>query len=292
MTKALKRLFYPYSGNNYKAAVLQPSGLSLLIALFLLLQSFFNLSLGIAPGVLGFASDITPEEIVVLTNQERVSNGLAQLTLNSQLSEAAQQKAADMFALDYWAHISPRGVDPWYFVLNAGYHYRYAGENLARDFSHASEAVTTWMASPTHRENVLNEKYQEIGVAVVDGILQGRETTLVVQMFGTPQTGQPEVIAGQPETGVKEAVALETSPAAVISETSQIENQPGLLNGFSFSQGLGLAFAILLLIILAFDGWIVYRQKASRIAGHNYIHATFVIILIAMMLLSQRGAIL
>lgn len=283
MFKGLRRLFYPCSGNNYKAAILQPAGLSLLIALFLLLQSFFNLSLGIVPGVLGFASDITPEEILVLTNQERVTQGLAPLTLNSQLTEAAQQKAADMFAFDYWAHVSPKGVDPWYFVLNAGYHYRYAGENLARDFAHSAEVVDAWMTSSTHRDNILNSKYQEIGVAVVDGVLQGRETTLLVQMFGTPQTGQPAVIGSQPETVVEEAV---------ISETSQTENQPGLLNGFSFSRVLGIAFALILFIVLAFDGWIVYRQKASRIAGHNYIHATFVIILIAMMLLSQRGMIL
>lgn len=281
MIKSLKRLFYPDAKNNHQAVILQPAGLSLLIALFLLAQSFLNLSLGFTSNVLGFASDIIPEEIISLTNQERGETGLKPLTTNNRLNEAARQKAADMFALDYWAHVSPTGTDPWHFILNAGYQYRYAGENLARDFAHSENVIEAWLASPTHKDNIFNEKYQDIGVAVVNGIIQGQETTLVVQMFGAMSTGKPEVIGGlQPEVMIQEVAAAE--------EEIQLDS----LNSFNFSQSLGLVFAVLLFAILAFDGWVICRKKTPRIAGHNFIHGTFVIILIIMMLLSQRGVIL
>jgi len=211
MFKGLRRLFYPHSSNNYKAEILHPAGLCVLIAFFLLFQSFFNLSVNFAPGVLGFASDITPEQIVELTNEKRLAKGITSLKINEKLSKAARAKAADMFALNYWAHISPRGVKPWQFITDNGYHYLYAGENLARDFSNSGNVITAWMNSPSHRQNLLSEKYKDIGVAVVDGVLQGQETTLIVQLFGTSQE-KPQLI--QPVGAETKATA-----AAVLSKS-------------------------------------------------------------------------
>ena len=284
MFRKIRRLFYPHSGNNYKAALLHPSGLSVLIGFFLVCQSFLSLSTGLAPGVLGFASDIKPEEIIALTNQERLEKGLSSLKMNEKLNEAARQKAADMFALDYWDHVSPRGVDPWYFILNADYHYLYAGENLARDFAYSKGVIEAWLVSPSHRENILNNKYQEIGVAVVNGLLQGQETTLVVQMLGTPQS---RVAAIAPE-----AMAIETTSTAIVSQSSGSEEKAVLFSRFDLNKSLSLGFAILLFGVLILDGWIIWRRKTARIAGPNLVHGTFVIILIVMILLSQRGAIL
>jgi len=298
MLRKVRRLFYPNSTNNHKAALLHPAGLSVLIGIFLLCQSFLSLSTGLMPGILGFASDITPEAIISFTNQKRGEDGLRSLELNDQLSEAARQKAADMFALDYWAHVSPRGVDPWHFILNAGYQYRYAGENLARDFAHSKGVVEAWLVSPSHRENILNNKYQEIGVAVVNGTLQGQETTLVVQMFGAPQTAKPKVIASHP----REVIASESE--VVVGETEEtiieeavvadIVSDPGsaLVSRFDLNKSLSLGFTILLFGVLILDGWIIWRRKTARIAGPSMVHVTFVIILIAMILLSQQGAIL
>ncbi len=309
MLNELRRLFYPHSSNNHKAGILQPSGLCVLIALFLLSQSFLNLFFNFAPGVLGFASSITPEEIVELTNQKRTGNGIAPLKINGQLNEAAQQKAADMFALNYWSHVSPRGLHPWSFISNAGYYYLYAGENLARDFYNAGGVVEAWMNSSTHRDNILNKKYQDIGVAVVDGVLQDQETTLVVQMLGTPQgrpatVPQEAVLQEKPPVVSQEATEeatiqptpelekIEGTPGAILIKSMPEEKGTSSFSGFDLTKSLTFAFAGLLFAVLAFDGIIIWRKKKARIAGHNFIHGTFVIILIIMILLSQRGVIL
>ena len=89
-----------------------------------------------------------------------------------------------MIDRDYWAHVAPDGTQPWKFFTSFGYKYRYAGENLARDFSNASSAMDAWMNSPTHKENILNPKYKEIGIGVVEGDLAGTDTTIIVQFFG------------------------------------------------------------------------------------------------------------
>ena len=43
-----------------------------------------------------------------------------------------------------------------------------------------------WTESPSHRQNLLNSNFKEIGIAVVIGDFQGKETTIVVQLFGSP----------------------------------------------------------------------------------------------------------
>ncbi|MCR4325162.1 MAG: CAP domain-containing protein [Candidatus Curtissbacteria bacterium] len=158
-------------------------------ALFVYLQIllFFTVGLFIvqikAPQILGTAN-FSADEIIALTNLRRQENGVGALTYNPLLASAAAQKAVDMHANDYWAHNSPTGVTPWFFISGAGYKYVFAGENLARDFSSASSTVEAWMNSPSHRNNILDRNFKEIGVAVTNGKLGDKEGSLVVQMFG------------------------------------------------------------------------------------------------------------
>jgi hypothetical protein len=308
MLKECRRLFYPHSSNNHKAAIIQPSGLCFLIGIFIFTQASFNLFVGLVPGVFGFMADIAPEAIVELTNQKRSESGVAPLKISDQLNEAARQKAGDMFAKNYWAHVSPSGTQPWTFIKNVGYSYLYAGENLARDFYNASGVVDAWMASPTHRDNVLNEKYQDIGVAVVDGVLLGQETTLVVQMFGsqrgeivavTKEKPSEEMAPGFQEAAKEAEVSItplfekqEGTPGAILVKSMPSQKVSPWLSGFNLTKSLGLAFAGLLFGVLAFDGLIIYRRKTARVSGHNFIHGTFIIILVIMILLSQQGVIL
>ena len=181
----LLHLFYPRPSNNHQAKIRQHSGLVGLIGLVLLAQVWLQVYSTIKPQVLGFASNISSESILQLTNQKRSDFGLHGLRLDQKLSQAAQSKAADMFARDYWAHVTPTGEQPWKFITATGYTYLYAGENLARDFADPQAVVDAWLASPTHRENLLNANYDDIGIAVVNGDLAGIETTLIVQMFGS-----------------------------------------------------------------------------------------------------------
>lgn len=128
------------------------------------------------------------KEIINLTNAERIKVGLPPLKENSKLDLAAQNKAQNAITNNYWAHFAPDGTSPWSFIINSGYSYSYAGENLAKGFTFASNVVNSWMNSPEHKANILSEKFTEIGVGVLRGKLQGEQTILVVQMFGTPQT--------------------------------------------------------------------------------------------------------
>lgn len=131
------------------------------------------------------------------TNIARAQNGgLPALVENEMLVRDAQMKVDDMFAKQYFEHVSPSGVGPDELAVAAGYAYVVVGENLALgDFASDQALVTAWMNSPGHRANILNTHFQEIGVAVGKGLYEGRETWLAVQSFGMPLSACPEVNA-------------------------------------------------------------------------------------------------
>jgi hypothetical protein len=91
-----------------------------------------------------------------------------------------------MLARQYFAHNTPDGATPWTFIKATGYSYITAGENLAIDFSEAESVQSAWMNSPGHRANILNSNFKEIGIGIAKGKFDGHDTTIVVQMFGTP----------------------------------------------------------------------------------------------------------
>jgi hypothetical protein len=132
MRRFLHCLILPHPANNHRARLLSPKFLILSIFIFI-----FS-ALAITPRSL---ADISSNELFTFTNQKRVENGLPPLALNQALSLAASRKADDMFAKNYWAHNSPDGLTPWFFIKNAGYSYVYAGENLARGFHNANDVV-------------------------------------------------------------------------------------------------------------------------------------------------------
>lgn len=134
------------------------------------------------------ASSITETNILNLTNNERAKYGAASLSWNYKLATAARSKAQDMIDKDYFSHTSPDGRTPWSFITAAGYNYIYAGENLAMNFTSAEDVMSAWMASGSHRDNILSGNFKELGVGVVTGEYQGYTTTVVVQMFGAQAT--------------------------------------------------------------------------------------------------------
>lgn len=160
-------------------------------------------------------STITASRIVQLTNAERKKAGLAELKVNAQLSSAATQKGNHMLTEDYFAHISPSGVTPWFWISKVGYSYQIAGENLAIDFTEAEDVVAAWLASPSHKDNMLHAQYSETGVGVVTGEFEGGTSTIVVHMFGLPSGSQPllppSTTIPSPTPAVK-ATTTKTSP--------------------------------------------------------------------------------
>src|SRR3989344_6080233 len=132
----------------------------------------------------GFLAMIAPDALVRSANTARQDAKNKILAANPLLTRAAQLKANDMAAKGYFAHTSPSGVTPWQWLDRVGYQYSAAGENLAVDFIDSSDVHQAWMNSPTHRANILNAGYTEIGIATATGKYQGHETIFVAQFFG------------------------------------------------------------------------------------------------------------
>lgn len=147
-----------------------------------------NALLGTGQAVLGSRSDIQPGSLLAATNQERRIATEQPLRLDHKLAAAAQAKANDMVARNYWSHDTPDGKQPWSFVAAAGYNYQAAGENLAYGFASAPAVLRGWMNSSEHRQNVLNAGYQDVGFGIAsspDFHGSGPEV-VVVAMYGTP----------------------------------------------------------------------------------------------------------
>lgn len=230
MLDFLHHLFIPRESNNHRARLLHIQPLAFLVTLLLLISVLTPTIENNYPEVLGINANISVEELVSLTNQERIKAGLHPLAFNQQLSQAAAGKANDMLTKNYWAHNAPDGTTPWVFIKGAGYEYLYAGENLARGFSNAQEAVNAWMASPSHRENILSSNYQDVGFAVTTGNLTGEETVLIVQEFGSRSNVPASVGSAQTQvqispTPVNVAIASTISPTRVPQLTLIVRNQ-------------------------------------------------------------------
>lgn len=305
----------PRHSNNHRARVFHPGFLTYLIVGLLFLQTIFPILHRVSPDILGYATNIHIEKLLQDTNNERAKQGLNPVVLNSTLSTAAQKKAADMFADNYWAHVSPDGTTPWDFINGEGYQYTYAGENLARDFNDSDAVVTAWMNSPSHRDNLLRAEYEDIGFAVVNGKLNGEDTTLVVQMFGTkrpnyvaretaPQVAKstisvtPQIsIFPSPTVLVPTATLIPTATIAptyapvVVAAVEGTAKKP-LINQKDFERVISIGITGMLLFILFLDGYFIWRHKVVRIAGHNLAHFIFLAALLGIVIIGTSGAIL
>lgn len=133
-----------------------------------------------------FFAAIFASALVEETNQHRIDQHLSDLTPNPVLEKAAQLKANDMAQKGYFAHNAPDGKTPWYWFEQVGYDYAAAGENLAVNFTDSKDVTLAWMASPSHRANILNGNYSEIGIATAHGVYKGKDAIFVVEEFGRP----------------------------------------------------------------------------------------------------------
>lgn len=313
----LAHLFHPQRSNNHRARILHPEVLGVLVA-------FMCITIGVAQygshnkdflgSILGYASDITVDKVVAATNAERAKYGLAPLQYNPTLSAAALAKGQDMFNNQYWAHTSPTGKEPWAFIQDAGYVYQVAGENLARDFMTTPDMLLAWMASPTHKANIVNARYEDIGVAVINGNLSGIDTTLVVQMFG-----KQRVTAKQPEVlSVAEAVAAEPAntqvtpaplekPVEKPEVESPLESEPVAyeqtvvqssdvfestrLSPLQLTKAIVLSVIMLLVVVLILDVVVMRSRNSARVVGKNLAHIIFLVTIGILIMLFKGGVI-
>ncbi len=125
--------------------------------------------------------------IYELVNEHRQRHGLKPLKVNPLLELSAKAKAYDMTFEGYWAHNNDEGLEPWYFIKSVNYPYKWAGENLARGYTSATDIANGWIKSKGHNENLLSEHYKEMGLGYVcDITLKGEDerTCLVVMHYG------------------------------------------------------------------------------------------------------------
>jgi hypothetical protein len=180
---------------------------------------------GVNKNVLGYATDMSVASLLDDTNQQRTNNDLASLNLNDKLDQAAQAKADDMAARDYWSHDTPDGQTPWTFITAAGYNYQTAGENLAYGFTTADGTITGWMNSPEHRANILNSSYHDVGfgIANIANYQNNGPETLIVAMYGS-LPGASQASRPLSETVAPVIATLRPAASAPASTTTEKQN--------------------------------------------------------------------
>jgi hypothetical protein len=222
----MRFLFIPCEKNKWRPRFLNSRFLFYYGVVLLLLKLLIIPFLFYFPNTTFFA-DVTQVNLVEFTNLARQQLGYPVLKENQVLNQAAWLKAQDMLEKGYFAHYSPEGTSPWYWLEKSGYVYRAAGENLAIGFLESEQVHQAWMNSLSHRNNILNPNYQEIGIAVVKGSFQGNQTALVVQLLGTQRTVVPQPEPVKPLEPETEQPAVPASPIEeqVIGEEI-IDQQP------------------------------------------------------------------
>lgn len=194
----------------------------------IIIKAVFSYSGFQLAGLITGGQIFSKEEVIAQTNQFRSSLGFSKLKENPTLDAAASQKLQDMINNQYFAHFSPNGASPWYWIEKNRYDYAYAGENLAIGFLSAPDTVNAWANSASHRTNLLNQNYKEIGVAVAPAKIQNTKGILVVQLFGTPSPKPLVVIrpTPKPQPTTSPGVSKTPRPTAIIPASAATPPKP------------------------------------------------------------------
>jgi len=249
------------STNRHKKAIIAEIAVSLIM-----LAVFF------APAAK--ASDITVDVVLKLVNNARKTANVAILKKNDMLQKAAEEKAQDMIDNDYFAHVSPQDKSPWNWIQQNNYDYRYAGENLAIDFTNAEDEQKAWMDSPTHQKNILNENYDETGVAIKRGTIDGHEAIVVVQMFGKQMQADiassdvsKNSIANPGIAGYESGNATNVSTTQKISD--EIKLNVFLKNNSLTLTGWCIAFGLAIILIFIDIAAVIHKKHEPLFILHK-----------------------
>jgi len=177
----IKDYFLSSERNDYKPWIISPQALGIFCLVI------WSLKFLVPTAVIYAAPGIDATDLMARVNQERTQRFIPALVTHSSLTLAANSKANDMLARSYFAHVDPDGKYVWPKIEAAGFTpYLTVGENLAMDFSSAGDVISAWMNSPTHRANIVNEKFEDQGMASVYGQYEpSHDSVIVVSLFGT-----------------------------------------------------------------------------------------------------------
>lgn len=252
--KLLKHLFIPHKANAFRPHAFRHKTLSYYCIGLILAQLVLGVTFYAGPAQAESDTRTMAQNILTLSNQKRHGAGLPDLSENSTLSTAAESKLNDMFAKNYWDHTGPSGETAWDFIEKSGYRYSLAGENLARGFANSKPAIEAWMASETHRSNILNTRFREMGLAVGIGKIGGNTTTVIVQLFGEPKT----IFAGRSQ-----------EDQSVLGE-KKIIPEVSLANATVPSKAPYFAAWLFIFGLIILDGVMVRRLKLHTSKAHIF----------------------
>ena len=105
------------------------------------------------------------QEVLAQCNAQRQANGIAALSLDPELTKAANIRAQEIATL--FSHTRPDGRKCFTVLDQIGYSYWSAGENIAAGYGNSSAVMNGWMNSPGHRSNILNAGFKRLGVGYV-----------------------------------------------------------------------------------------------------------------------------
>ncbi|MBI2062671.1 MAG: hypothetical protein HYT61_00255 [Candidatus Yanofskybacteria bacterium] len=241
------------------------------LAALIFIKVFFSYSGLQFASLVDSLATFSKEEVISQTNTLRQNLGLGILKENPVLDVAALQKLQDMIQNQYFAHSSPAGVSPWYWMDTNQYKYNYAGENLAIGFLTAKDTVDAWANSPSHRENLLNSNYKEIGIAIAPAKIANSQGFLVVQLFGTPKPTVPSKTIAQTRPPIKTPdatpIAISLSPKEpVISKIDNISSRFNKITQIFNATFILYALAAFLFSIVLLSLYGLKRASAIRTA--------------------------
>lgn len=197
LQKQISNYLIPQVDNEFQPHSLRTRSVFWIFITILILENFFFLLAYYLIPSSDFLASLISTSIVQYTNQYRLTSNAPQLTINPLLNEAARLKAEDMAQRGYFSHNSPDNITPWEWLKKVGYDYLYAGENLALNFTDSQEVVEAWLNSESHRQNLLNPNFKEIGIGIAKGTYKNQPAIFIVQFFGTPKllAQQPPITA-------------------------------------------------------------------------------------------------
>lgn len=213
-TKWFKKYFIPHEYNGNKPHFLRKRSVVIVLTAILFVEALFLIQTLIVLKKTDFYASVLPNVLLELTNGSRHNTKLAQLTINPILQQAAQLKANDMAAKGYFSHTSPEGVTPWFWFKKVGYQFTHAGENLAINYFDTADVNNAWLASPSHRANILNSSFTEMGIGIAKGDFHGQKSIFIVEFFGRPKTSKT-VSAAQANNATEKNIAAGKIPESI-----------------------------------------------------------------------------
>ncbi len=219
-TVIAKDYFIPHKGNNHQPKILRHHTLIGLVLFAAILKIGVVTYLYFIFPYQAEMSELLTNQVLELTNHDRQLNGLPPLNLNEILTFSAQAKANDMAKKGYFSHTAPDGKKPWDFIDRNKYAYIFVGENLAMNFTSAQTVHSALMNSPGHRHNILNKRYSDVGLAVAKGVINGKPTDILVELFAVRATPKTAVAVKKPEVTTEKITESPTIPVKVLAATN------------------------------------------------------------------------